>query len=53
MMIVTDLVYTVTALKSRSEYIQCELDYEILFNYLQLCRSYAILSATTQRAFRS
>jgi len=26
---------------------------QILFNYLQLWRSYAILSATTQRAFRS
>jgi len=24
------------------------LDYEFLFNYLQLCRSYAILSVTTQ-----
>jgi len=29
------------------------LDYEFLFNYLQIWRSYAILSATTQRAFRS
>jgi len=29
------------------------LDYGFLFNYLQLWRSYAILSATTQRAFRS
>ena len=29
------------------------LDYEFLFNYLQLWRSYAILSATTQRALRS
>jgi len=29
------------------------LDYEFLFNYLQLRRSYAIFSATTQRAFRS
>ena len=28
------------------------LDYKFLFNYLQLWRSYAILSATTQRAFR-
>jgi len=27
------------------------LDYKFLFNYLQLWRSYAILSATTQRAF--
>ena len=26
---------------------------QILFNYIQLWRSYAILSATTQRAFRS
>jgi len=29
------------------------LDYEFLFNYLQLWRRYAILRATTQRAFRS
>ena len=29
------------------------LEYKFLFNYLQLWRSYAILSATTQRAFRS
>ena len=28
------------------------LDYKCLFNYLQLWQSYAILSATTQRAFR-
>ena len=28
------------------------LDNEFLFNYLHLWRSYAILSATTQRAFR-
>jgi len=28
------------------------LDYKFLFNYLQLWRSYAILSATTKRAFR-
>jgi len=28
------------------------LDYKFWFNYLQLRRSYAILSATTQRAFR-
>jgi len=27
------------------------LDYKILFNYLQLWRSYAISSATTQRIF--
>ena len=27
------------------------LDYKFLFNYLQLSRSYAILSATTQRIF--
>jgi len=27
------------------------LDYRFLFSYLQLCQSYAILSATTQRAF--
>ena len=26
---------------------------QIFFNYLQMWRSYAILSATTQRAFRS
>jgi len=29
------------------------LEYKFLFNYLQLWRSYAILSATTQRAFQS
>jgi len=29
------------------------LDYKFLFSYLQLWRSYAILSATTQRAFQS
>jgi len=29
------------------------LEYKFLFNYLQLWRSYAILRATTQRAFRS
>jgi len=29
------------------------LDFKFLFSYLQLWRSYAILSATTQRAFRS
>jgi len=28
------------------------LDYKFVFNFLQLWRSYAILSATTQRAFR-
>jgi len=28
------------------------LKYKFLFNYLQLCQSYAILSATTQRVFR-
>jgi len=28
------------------------LDYKFLFSYLQLWRSYAILSATVQRAFR-
>jgi len=28
------------------------LGYKFLFNYLQLWRSYAILSATTQHAFR-
>jgi len=28
------------------------LDYNFLFNYLQLWRSYAILSATIQRVFR-
>jgi len=28
------------------------LDYKFLFNYLQLRQSYAILSATTHRAFR-
>jgi len=27
------------------------LDYKFLFNYLQLCRSYAILSETTHRIF--
>jgi len=27
------------------------IDYKFLFNYLHLRRSYAILSATTQRAF--
>jgi len=31
----------------------CTLEYKFLFNYLQLWRSYAILSATTQRAFWS
>jgi len=30
----------------------CTLDYNFLFNYLQLWRSHAILSATTQRAYR-
>jgi len=29
------------------------LDYKVLFNYLQLWQSYAILSATTQCAFRT
>ena len=31
----------------------CTLECKFLFNYLQLRRSYAILSATTQRVFRS
>jgi len=31
----------------------CTLDYKFLLNYLQLWWSYAVLSATTQRAFRS
>ena len=29
------------------------LECKFLFNYLQMSRSYGILSATTQRAFRS
>jgi len=33
--------------------IQCTLECKFLFNYLQLWWSYAILSATTQHAFRS
>ena len=28
------------------------LEYKFLFNYLQIWRSYAILSATTQHAFQ-
>jgi len=34
-------------------HIYARLECKFLFNYLQLWRSYAILSTTTQRAFRS